>query len=88
MINVSAVLSSWRLIELLASGALLLLQEDADREVLKDWLVPWEHFIPVNYELSDLVPVWHSLGTLFFIGLYKFRFREVFCCFLCSNLHS
>jgi len=56
VINVSAVLSSWRLIELIASGALLILQEDPTREVLYDWLVPWEHYVPVQYELSDLVP--------------------------------
>lgn len=56
LINVSAVLSSWRLVELLTSGALLLLQEDSTREVLFDWLVPWEHFIPVRYDLGDLVP--------------------------------
>jgi len=56
LINVAAVLSSWRLVELLASGSVLLLPEDSDNELIYDWLTPWEHFVPFNSELSDLVP--------------------------------
>merc|ERR1712045_755857 len=53
--NVSAVLSSWRLVELLATGSVLLLQEDFSRELISHWLTPWEHFVPVSANLSDLV---------------------------------
>ncbi|CAJ1458485.1 unnamed protein product [Effrenium voratum] len=56
LINVAAVLSSWRLVEMLATGSLLLLQEGADHELILEWLTPWEHFVPVSQGLSDLVP--------------------------------
>mmetsp|Transcript_34737 Transcript_34737/g.104698 ORF Transcript_34737/g.104698 Transcript_34737/m.104698 type:complete len:475 (-) Transcript_34737:133-1557(-) len=56
VINVSAVLSAWRLVEMLTSGSLLLLQEDSSWELIREWLTPWEHFVPVSMGLSDLVP--------------------------------
>lgn len=55
LLNVAAVLSSWRLSELLATKSVLLLQEDATRELIFEWLTPWEHYVPVNAGLSDLV---------------------------------
>merc|ERR1712217_288782 len=55
IICVSAVLSAWRLHEMLASGSVLLLQEDTSREVIYEWLTPWEHFVPISTGLSDLV---------------------------------
>lgn len=55
VINVSAVLSAWRLAEMLASGSLLLLQDDSSRELIYEWLTPWEHYVPVSNSLSDLV---------------------------------
>lgn len=55
VINVAAVLSSWRLSELLASGSVLLLQDDASSELIYEWLTPWEHFVPISNGLSDLV---------------------------------
>eukprot|EP00928_Gymnodinium_smaydae_P031215 TRINITY_DN22980_c0_g1_i1.p1 TRINITY_DN22980_c0_g1~~TRINITY_DN22980_c0_g1_i1.p1 ORF type:complete len:473 (+),score=86.75 TRINITY_DN22980_c0_g1_i1:60-1478(+) len=55
VLNVHAVLSSWRLSELLASGSLLLLQEDSTAELMHEWLEPWTHYVPVSVGLSDLV---------------------------------
>jgi len=55
LINVAAVLSSWRLVQLMASGSVLLLQDDMTKEVMYDWLTPWVHFVPVSSTLSDLV---------------------------------
>jgi len=55
LVNVAAVVSAWRLTELLASGSVLLLQEDSSRELIYEWLTPWEHFVPVSSGLSDLV---------------------------------
>merc|ERR1712217_675405 len=55
IICVSAVLSAWRLHEMLASGSVLLLQEDTSREVIYEWLTPWEHFVPISTGLSDLM---------------------------------
>jgi len=55
VINVSAVLSAWRLAQLLTSGSLLLLQEDSSSELIYEWLQPWEHFVPISNSLSDLV---------------------------------
>jgi len=55
VINVSAVLSAWRLVELLASGSLLLLQDDPSSELIYEWLTPWKHFVPISHGLSDLV---------------------------------
>lgn len=55
VICVSAVLSAWRLTELLTSKSVLLLQEDSSREVIYEWLTPWEHFVPISTGLSDLV---------------------------------
>lgn len=52
---ISAVLSSWRVVELLRSGSVLLLQDDMTREVMYEWLTPWEHYVPVRKTLSDLV---------------------------------
>ena len=56
LINVAAVLSAWRLAEMLATGSLILMQESADREVILEWLTPWVHYVPVSQGLSDLVP--------------------------------
>merc|ERR1711879_859927 len=44
------------LVQLLASGALPLIQEDSSRELVADWMVPWEHYVPIRYDLGDLVP--------------------------------
>jgi len=55
LLNVGAVLSSWRLVELLRGGSVLLLQEDTSWEVAHTWLEPWVHYVPVHYELDDLV---------------------------------
>merc|ERR1712039_106082 len=60
-ICVSAVLSSWRLHEMMASGSVLLLQEDSSREVIYEWLTPWEHFVPISTGLSDLIEKIHWL---------------------------
>jgi hypothetical protein len=54
-LSLHAVISSWRLHELLLSGSALLLQEHAVAEWLSARLVPWEHYIPVADDLSDLV---------------------------------
>lgn len=54
-INVAAVLSSWRLAELLGSGCVLLLQSHMSSELIYEWLTPWEHFVPISYDLSDLM---------------------------------
>mmetsp|Transcript_41166 Transcript_41166/g.128309 ORF Transcript_41166/g.128309 Transcript_41166/m.128309 type:complete len:480 (-) Transcript_41166:67-1506(-) len=56
ILNVAAVLCSWRLSEMLASGSLLLLQDDSTSELIYEWLTPWEHFVPVSASLADLVP--------------------------------
>lgn len=61
LINVAAVLSSWRLVELLATKSVLLLQECADHELILDWLTPWEHYVPLSPGLSDLVQKLHWL---------------------------
>eukprot|EP00927_Polykrikos_kofoidii_P061303 TRINITY_DN56158_c0_g1_i1.p1 TRINITY_DN56158_c0_g1~~TRINITY_DN56158_c0_g1_i1.p1 ORF type:complete len:457 (+),score=53.41 TRINITY_DN56158_c0_g1_i1:22-1371(+) len=53
-INVGAVLSSWRLPELLGSGALLFLQESADMDLVHARLAAWVHYVPVRHDLSDL----------------------------------
>lgn len=55
LINVCAVLSSWRLSEMLSSGSLLLLQYDSTNELIYDWLTPWENFVPISSNLSDLI---------------------------------
>jgi len=55
VLNVGAVLSSWRLPELLASGALLFLQDNSDMELLHAQLQPWTHYVPIRNDLSDLV---------------------------------
>ena len=55
LINVAAVLSAWRLAEMLATGSLILMQESSDREVILEWLTPWVHYVPVSQGLSDLV---------------------------------
>ncbi|CAE7806475.1 POGLUT2, partial [Symbiodinium necroappetens] len=56
LINVAAVLSAWRLAEMLATGSLILMQDSADREVILEWLTPWVHYVPISQGLSDLVP--------------------------------
>ena len=34
----------------------MLLQMDSTSEMLQGYLQPWVHFVPINFELSDLVP--------------------------------
>ena len=55
LINVAAVLSSWRLVDMLATKSVLLLQEGWDHELIMEWLVPWEHYVPISPGLSDLI---------------------------------
>ena len=55
LINVAAVLSSWRLAEMLATKSVLLLQDTWDSELIMEWLVPWEHYVPISPGLSDLI---------------------------------
>lgn len=55
LINVGAVLSSWRLVDLLATKSVLLLQESSDSELVMEWLVPWQHYVPISPGLSDLI---------------------------------
>lgn len=55
LINVAAVLSSWRLVDMLATKSVLLLQESWDHELIMEWLVPWEHYVPISPGLSDLI---------------------------------
>eukprot|EP00929_Paragymnodinium_shiwhaense_P054551 TRINITY_DN27343_c0_g1_i3.p1 TRINITY_DN27343_c0_g1~~TRINITY_DN27343_c0_g1_i3.p1 ORF type:complete len:469 (-),score=85.31 TRINITY_DN27343_c0_g1_i3:1181-2587(-) len=55
VVNVAAVLSSWRELELLASGALLFLQDSSDADLVRSGLRAWEHFVPVRNDLSDLI---------------------------------
>ena len=55
LINVAAVLSSWRLVDMLATKSVLLLQQSWDQELIMEWLVPWEHYVPISPGLSDLV---------------------------------
>jgi len=55
VINVAAVLSSWRTLDLMSSGALMFLQESSDMDVVHARLAPWVHYVPVRNDLSDLV---------------------------------
>lgn len=55
LINVAAVLSSWRLVDMLPTKSVLLLQEGWDHELIMEWLVPWEHYVPISPGLSDLI---------------------------------
>merc|ERR1712048_822855 len=55
VLNVAAVLSSWRVPQLLSSGALVFLQENSDMDLIHAWMTPWVHFVPVRNDLSDLV---------------------------------
>merc|ERR1712032_1252014 len=55
IINTAAVLSSWRLSEMLTTGSVLLLQESSDYELIYAWLTPWEHYVPINQGMGDLV---------------------------------
>ena len=55
LLNVDGVVSSWRLVTLLMSGSVLLLQNSTDWEALYVYLTPWKDFVPVKADLSDLV---------------------------------
>lgn len=55
VLNVAAVLSSWRVVELLSSGAVLLMQENSDLDLQHARLEPWVHYVPVRNDLSDLI---------------------------------
>lgn len=63
VIDIAGVMASGQLVELLASGSVLLLPENFNNELIYDWLVPWEHFVPLNSALSDLVPALQWLET-------------------------
>lgn len=40
---------------MLATKSVLLLQESWDHELIMEWLVPWEHYVPIRPGLSDLI---------------------------------
>jgi len=44
------------LASLLASGAVVFLQEGTSQELAAGWLEAWVHYVPVRYDLGDLVP--------------------------------
>lgn len=54
-INVDGTVAAYRMPYLLAGGGLVLKQQSPYYEHFYSQLVPWEHFVPVKRDLSDLV---------------------------------
>ncbi|KAF9406309.1 hypothetical protein HW555_013264, partial [Spodoptera exigua] len=54
-INVDGTVAAYRMPYLLAGGGLVLKQQSPYYEHFYPQLVPWEHFVPVKRDLSDLV---------------------------------
>jgi hypothetical protein len=55
VINVDGVSAAWRVTALLSSGALLIKQESPYYEHFYPLMKPWVHFVPVRFDLQDLV---------------------------------
>ena len=55
VINVDGVSAAWRVTGLLASGALLIKQESPYFEHYYPLMKPWVHYVPVRFDLQDLV---------------------------------
>ena len=49
-------MQSSRITEILAMGSVPVMQDATDSEFLTPLLVPWEHYVPIRQDLSDLVP--------------------------------
>lgn len=55
MINVDGTVAAYRFPFLLAGNSVVFKQDSKYKEHFYDDLVPWEHYIPVKRDLSDLV---------------------------------
>jgi hypothetical protein len=54
LVNVNGVSASWRGLQLLAAGGVMLLQDSDRGEFFVDDLEPWVHYVPIKQDLSDL----------------------------------
>ncbi|CAD0196021.1 unnamed protein product [Chrysodeixis includens] len=54
-INIDGTVAAYRMPYLLAGGGMVLKQDSPYYEHFYGFLTPWEHFIPVKRDLSDLV---------------------------------
>ena len=55
LLNVNAVVQSWRLHDLLLTGSALVLQHHSATEWLMRRLTPWEHYVPLREDSSNLL---------------------------------
>jgi hypothetical protein len=55
ILNVDGVLASFRMAVLLRSGSVVFMQKSYSEEFFVNQLIPWVHYVPIKYDLSDLV---------------------------------
>ena len=55
LLNVDGVLAAFRMATLLGAGSVVIMQESYSKEFFVNRLTPWVHYVPVRFDLSDLV---------------------------------
>lgn len=55
LVNLDGVVAAFRMATLVGAGSVVLMQESHTKEFFMGSLMPWVHYVPINYSLADLV---------------------------------